>query len=142
MASCSAARHACSSAHALDDLDQLVHSVALMAGELDKLPRSLDDRSPFRRPRNRDASTATELEKSFVPKELQRTQHGVLVYPEDGGKVLGRRQALTGLGLTVRNCSPYLRRDLLVEIGRVSLVHLDTYHGPSNTSSIGLRRKL
>ena len=77
-----------------------------------------------------------------LPKDLQRTQHGVLVHPEDGGKILGRGQAFTGLGLTVRNCSPYLRRDLLVEIGRVGLVHLDTYHGPSNTSSIGLRRKL
>jgi len=93
-------------------------------------------------PRNRDASTAPELEKSFLPKDLQRTQQGVLVDAEDGGEILGRRQALTRLGLTVRNCSPDLRGDLLVEIGGVRFVHLDTYHGPSNTSSIGLRRKL
>jgi hypothetical protein len=35
------------SAHALDDLDQLVHAVALMTGELDKLPRSLNNRIPL-----------------------------------------------------------------------------------------------
>ena len=56
-----------SSANALDDLDQLVHSVALMTGELDKLPRSLDDRTPLGRPRYRDATSTSELQQSLVP---------------------------------------------------------------------------
>ena len=125
----------------LDNLDELVQAVAVLAPELDELPCLHHDDPALGCSRNRDASTATELEKSFLPKELQGTQQGVLVHAEDGGKILRRRQTLAGLGLTVRNCSPYLRRDLLVKIGRVCLVHLDTYHGPSNTSSIGLRRK-
>jgi hypothetical protein len=129
-------------ADGVDELVEIIETVAVPPRKLDKLSCSLDDGTTLGSPRNRDASTPTELEESFLPKDLQRTQHGVLVHPEDGGEILGRRQALTGLGLTVRNSSPYLRRDLFVEIGRVSLVHLDTYHGPSNTSSIGLRRKL
>ena len=114
----------------------------MLATELDKLACLHHDDTALGSPRNRDASTAPEVEKSFLSKDLQRTQHGVLVHPEDGGEIHGRGKTFTRLRLTVRNCSPYLRGDLLVEIGRVSLVHLDTYHGPSNTSSIGLRRKL
>ena len=96
------------STHALDDLDQLVQAVALVASELHEVPRSLHDRAPFGRPRNRDATTTPELEQSFVPKEPQRTQHGVLVHPEDGGEILRRREPFARLRLTVGNRSPDL----------------------------------
>jgi hypothetical protein len=58
-----------SSADAFDDLDQLVHSVALMTGELDKLPRSLNDRTPLGRSGDRDATTATELKQSLFAEQ-------------------------------------------------------------------------
>jgi dipeptidyl aminopeptidase/acylaminoacyl peptidase len=51
-----------SSANVLDDLHQLVEAVALTAGELDELPRSLDDGTAFRCPSDRDATPASELE--------------------------------------------------------------------------------
>ena len=57
------------SADVLDDLDQLVEAVALAAGELDELPRSLDDGAAFGRPRNRDATPAPELEQSLVAED-------------------------------------------------------------------------
>jgi hypothetical protein len=94
------------SANALDDLDQLVQAVTVLATELDELACLHHDDTALGSSRHRDATTATELEKSFAPKELQGTQQGVLVHAEDGGKILGRRQALARLGLTVRNCSP------------------------------------
>jgi hypothetical protein len=62
----SATDHASWSTHALDDLDQLVHAVAVVAGELDELLRSLDDGSTLGRPCDRDAASAPELEESLV----------------------------------------------------------------------------
>src|SRR5262245_25917266 len=112
-----------------EDLDELVQAVTVLATELDELACLHHDDTALGCSRNRDASTATEVEKAFLPKELQGSQQVVLVDAEDGGKILGRWQALTGLGLTVGNCSPDLRGDLLVEIGRVGFVHLDTNHG-------------
>jgi hypothetical protein len=57
-----------SSADVLDDLDQLVQAVALAAGEIDELSRSLDDGTTFGRPGNRDTAPAAELEQSLVAK--------------------------------------------------------------------------
>jgi hypothetical protein len=57
------------SADLLDDLDELVHAVALAAGEGDELPRSLDDSPAFGRPCDRDATPAPELEQSLVAEQ-------------------------------------------------------------------------
>ena len=50
------------SADVFDDLDELVHAVALPASELDELFRTLDDEAAFWRPCNRDSTPASELE--------------------------------------------------------------------------------
>ena len=95
----------------------------VLATKFDELACLHHDDTALGSSRNRDASTATEREKSFLPKELRRTQQGVLVDTGDGGEILHRRQAFTGLGHAVGDRSPDLRRNLLVEIGRVSSVH-------------------
>jgi hypothetical protein len=46
----------------LDDLDELIHAVAVSAGERDELAGALDDGSLLGRPRDRDATTTPELE--------------------------------------------------------------------------------
>ena len=51
-----------SSADRLDDLDQLVHAVALAAGEVDELSCLLDDGAALGRPGDGDATAASELE--------------------------------------------------------------------------------
>jgi hypothetical protein len=51
----------------LDDFDELVHAVPVVTGELDELPRSLNDSPALGRPRDRDATPAPELEQSLVP---------------------------------------------------------------------------
>ena len=134
-------RQGCRLGEVFDDLDQFVRAVTVLATEFDELACLRHDDTALGCSRHGDASTATELEKSFLPKELQRTQQGVLVHSEDGGEILGCREAFTGLCFSVCDCSSYLGRDLFVEVGRVGFVHLDTNHGPSNTSPIGLRRK-
>jgi len=73
------------SADLLDDLDQLVGAVALLAGEVDQIPRSLDDGTAFGRACDRDAAAAAELQQSLVAKEPQRPEHGVRIDTEDGG---------------------------------------------------------
>ena len=50
----------------LDDLDHLVHAVALATGEVDELSGSLDDGSTLGRPCNRDAAPAPKLEQPLV----------------------------------------------------------------------------
>jgi hypothetical protein len=85
------------SADVLDDLDQLVEAVALLAGEVDEFRRSLDDGAAFGRAGDGDAAPAAELEQSLVAEQPQRTQDGVGVDAEDGGEILRRRESLAGL---------------------------------------------
>ena len=80
-------RQGCRLGEVFDDLDQFVRAVTVLATEFDELACLRHDDTALGCSRHGDASTATELEKSFLPKELQRTQQGVLVHPEDGGIV-------------------------------------------------------
>ena len=78
----------------------------MFAAEVDEFACLRHDDTPVGCSGDRDASAASELEKSFVSKELEGTQQGVLVHAEDGGKILGRWQAFAGLGFAVCDCSP------------------------------------
>jgi hypothetical protein len=50
----------------LDDLDELVGVVAMMAGERDELAGFVHDRAPFGGAGDRDAPAASELQQSLV----------------------------------------------------------------------------
>ena len=117
-------RRVSASADGFDDLDQLVCAVALPAGELDELPRPLDDRAALGSAGDRDPTSAPELEQPLVSQQSERTQHGVRVDPEHGGEVLGRRETFSGLCLSLGDCPADLGGDLLVEVGRVGLFTL------------------
>ena len=65
----------------------------------------------------------------------ERAENGVGVDAEDGGEVLGGRQALAGLGFAVGDRAADLAGDLLVELEGVVAVDLDTEHGASHSSS-------
>ena len=52
--------------HVFDDLDQFVEAVAVVAGELDEFPRSLDNGAAFGCPCNGDATAAPEFEESLI----------------------------------------------------------------------------
>jgi hypothetical protein len=91
---------------------ELVEAIAVVAGEVDELLRSLDDGTTFGRPRNQDATPAPKLEQSLVSQQTERTQHGVGVDAEDGGDVLGGWEALSRLPLSVGDCPSDLGGDL------------------------------
>ena len=122
------------SADLLDDLDQLVGAVTLLAGEVDEVPRSLDDSATLRCARDRDAASAAELEQSLVAEEPERTQDGVRVDAEDGGEVFCGWEALAGLCLALGDRTANLGGDLLEEIGGIATVEFDIQHDASNTS--------
>ena len=121
---------------ALDDLDQLIDAVAVVAGVVNEFACSLDDCAAFGCREDGDAASASELEQSFVAKEPEGAQHGVGVDAEYGGEVLSRRQSFAGFGFAVGDGTADLGCDLFVEIGGVGLVDLDRDHRASDTSTI------
>ena len=123
-------------------IEQLVEAVAVVAGEGDEFLCLLDDGATFERARNRDATPAPEFEQSLVAEYVHRPQDGVGVDAEDGGEILGGREALSRLGLSLGDRTSNLTGHLLVEIGGVTSVQLDIQHGASNTSAIELGMQL
>jgi hypothetical protein len=124
-----------SSADVLDDLNQLVESVAVATGEVDEFLRFLNDGAAFRCRCDRDAASATELEQSLVTQHPEGAEDGVRVDAEDGGQVLSGWEALSRLRLSFGDRPADLGGDLLVEIRGVAPVYLDIHNGASNTSS-------
>jgi hypothetical protein len=59
------------SADVLDDLEELVEAVAVVAGEVDELLRPLDDGSAFGCSGDGDAASASELEQALVAEQPQ-----------------------------------------------------------------------
>src|SRR5207248_11061766 len=76
-------------ADALDDLDQLVGAVALLAGEADKLAGTGEDGTALRCTCDMDAATTPELEQPFIAEQAERTEHRVGVDVEHCGEVAG-----------------------------------------------------
>ena len=109
----------------LDDLDELVWSVALEAGEVDEFFGACDDCALFWGAGDGDAATAAELEESFVAEHAEGSEDGVGVDLEDGGEVFGGGEAFSGFGFAVCDRAADLAGDLLVEVGGVGFVDLD-----------------
>ena len=124
-----------SSGEILDEPDQLVAPVALLAGEANELARARDHGALLRRARDGDAAPAPELEQALVAQETKRAEHRVRVHLEDGREVAGRRKALARLRLAVGDGAPDLGRDLLEELGRFLSIDLDTKHCAIHTST-------
>jgi photosystem II stability/assembly factor-like uncharacterized protein len=125
------------SAHAFDDLDELVQFVAVSAGKMDELPRSDDDLSVRRSRRNCDSASAPKLEQPLVAELSERAQDRVRVDAQHRRQVTCRRESIAGLGLSLCDRPTYLAGDLLVKIDGLVAVELDMKHGASNTSVIG-----
>jgi hypothetical protein len=108
----------------------------VLASEADEVSRTSDDDATLGAAGNGDAAAAAELEQAFVAEEAQRTQDGVRVDLEHGGEVAGGRETLAWLCFTVGDRAADLGGDLLVQLGWVVAVDLDTDHGASNSSFI------
>jgi hypothetical protein len=81
-----------------------------------------------------DAPPAAKLEQPLVAQLAKGAQDGVPVDLELGREVSRRRQPLARLRLPLGDRPADLSRHLLVQVGRLGAVDLDTEHGASNTS--------
>ncbi len=123
-------------ADALDDVDQLVSPVSVLARESDELASADNDGAAVRSVADGDAAAAAELEQSLVAQRPQRAKDRVDVDPEHESEVPSGRQPLTRLGFTIGNRPAKLRGDLLMELNLVVAIDLEAKHGASNTSFI------
>jgi len=85
----------------LDDLNQLLAPVALLAGKFQKLLGAGNNCAPFSRAGDGDPTTAAELEQPLVTQEAKSTEDGVPIHGKHGCEVPGRRQALARQRLTL-----------------------------------------
>jgi hypothetical protein len=108
----------------------------MSAGETNEVAGTLHDRAVFWCPRDRNAASTPELQNPLVSQPAQGSKHGVLVHARYCSQVLGGRQPIARRGLPLGNGAPNLTGDLLVQVGGVAAIHLDTKHGARDTSSI------
>ena len=120
----------------LNDLDELFSAIALGAGKLDQFLCAYDDRVSLGAAGDRNASAAAEVEQSFVTQEAHRAENGVRVDPEHSRKVTCRRQPLAGFRLSLGDCAPELRSDLMVQVERLIAINLDVNDDAIDTSVI------
>jgi photosystem II stability/assembly factor-like uncharacterized protein len=98
------------------------------------LARLRDDDPVLGGRRDRDATPSSEFEQPLVAQLPERAQDGVPVHVELGRQVTGRRQALAGLRLPLGDRAPDLGGHLLVQVGRLCAIDIDTEHGASDNS--------
>jgi hypothetical protein len=110
---------------ALDDLDQLLSAVALLASETDKLASAGDNGSSLGCTGDMDATTTPELQQAFIPKQAKRTENGVRVHAKHGGEIAGGREPFAWLRFAVGDSAPDLGGHLLEQIRLFLAVDLD-----------------
>ena len=123
------------SAEVFDHPRQLVRPVAVEAAEANELARALDHEAAPGRAGHGDAAATAELEQALVAQLPERTKDRVLVDAENGGEIASGRKPLAGARLAVCDRAAELGGDLLVQLGRVAPVDVDTKNGASNNSS-------
>jgi hypothetical protein len=134
-------------ADAVNERDEFVAPVALVAREFDQVPGLVDERGVVWRAGDPDRAAASHLQSSFVSEEPQGAEDGVLVDAEDGGEVAGLGDAVAGPGFALLDRASDRSSDLLVQRSRVSAVDrvdrdrllgvVDTIHETINTSFNG-----
>jgi hypothetical protein len=111
-----------------DQIEELVASATVAPGELDKVAHAGVELALLRRRDDRDAPTAPDLEQPLVPKLPERTEDGVSVHLQHGGQVERGREPLAREGLSIRDRTANLGRNLLVQVCRLVSVQLDMKH--------------
>ena len=111
-----------------DQIDELVAPEAMAAGELDELAHARVELTLLWRRDDRDAPTAPDLEQPLVPKLPERAEDGVSVHLQHGGQVERGGEPLARAGLSLRDRTANLGRNLLVQVCRLVSVQFDMKH--------------
>jgi hypothetical protein len=111
-----------------DQIDELVAPAAMASGELDELAYARVKLALLWRCDDRDALTAPDLEQPLVPKLPERAEDGVSIHLQHGGQVQRGREPLARVGLSVRDRTANLGRNLLVQVCGLVSVQLDMKH--------------
>ena len=120
----------------LDDGDEFVGFVALVAGEGDEFLGSGHNGALLWGSGDGDAAAAAEFEEVFVAELTEGAEDGVGVDAEDGGEVFGGWESFAGFGFAVGDGSADLACDLFVQVEGVVLVELDISHSAKHYSFI------
>lgn len=96
--------------------------------ELDKLAHARVELALLWRGDDGHAPTAPDLEQPFVPKLPERAEDRVSVHLQHGGQVQRGREPLARAGLSIRDRTANLGRNLLVQVCRLVSVQLDMKH--------------
>jgi hypothetical protein len=126
-----------SSRQALDHPEQLVAFVAVTTGQPDEIAgHGCHDRPGRCGARDGDTPTSAEVEETFVAQTPQGPKNRVGVDPEDSGQIACRRESFTRSALPLGDSPADLPRNLLVEIGRLFRVYLDSIHSAVYSSTM------
>jgi len=108
----------------------------MVAGEVDQFLSLRNHDAALRRADDSDAAATPELEQPFVPEQVQRAQHCVLVHAKDRCEVLGQRQPFSWAGFAIGYRTPDLRCNLVVQWDRSRPVNVDIQHGTSDSRTM------
>ena len=111
-----------------DQLDELVAPAAMAPGELDELAHARVELALLWRRDDRGAPTAPDLQQPLVPKLPERAEDCVSVHLQHGGQVQRGRESLAWEGLSIRDRTANLGRNLLVQICGLVSIQLDINH--------------
>lgn len=118
----------------LHQLNYLVAAKTLSARECQKLVDLEEYCASLWCANYTDAATSSEVEQPFLPQDMERSDHGVLVDPHDGSDIDGRREAFTRRRFSVGDGAADLGGYLLVQGQRLALVNLpDSDHTVLNS---------
>jgi hypothetical protein len=94
----------------------------LRPGELEQFLQSDNYSSTLRRTGDSDGSSTAKFQEPLVSKNTKCSKHGIGVDAKDGREVLGLRDPIPRAGLAFSDGTADLRRNLIVERGRIRTV--------------------
>ena len=120
----------------LDQGEDLITSVSLSPRVTEKFVDARHHRAALRSANHAHATTSCEVEQPFVSKDVQSTNHRVLVHPEHRGQVDRRGKAFSLSGLAFGDGPSNLRGHLFVEVDWLVLVDFRYLHRTTLDSTI------
>jgi hypothetical protein len=111
------------SATGLNQRNDFVATVSLRSSKHEQLFNARQHCTALWRANNTNPTASREIEQPLVTKNVQGTNHGVLVHAENGCQVDRWRKSFTLSRFTLGDGPSDLRGNLVVESNRLSLVY-------------------